>query len=62
MLKTIMEYTIIGVVISTGISIAIGLLIIIVSSLWDFFFNTENYNKKLHQARLIANSHNKSVR
>ena len=42
MLKIIMEYTIIGVVISTGISVAIGLLIVIVSSLWDFFFNTEN--------------------
>ena len=41
-MKTIMEYIIVGVVISTGISIAILLLIVIVSSLWDFFFNTEN--------------------
>lgn len=42
MLKAIIEYIITGIVISTGISIAIGLLIVIVSSLWDFFFNTEN--------------------
>ena len=40
-MKAIIEYIIAGIVISTGISVAICLLIIIVSSLWDFFFNTE---------------------
>ena len=42
MLKTIMEYIIVGAVISAGIGVAIGLLIVIISSLYDFFFNTEN--------------------
>lgn len=42
MLKLIMDYVIVVAVIFAGISIAIGLLILIVSSLKDFFFGTEN--------------------
>ena len=42
MLKQIIEIAIVSTVIFVGISIAIGLLITIVSSLKDFFFGTEN--------------------
>lgn len=42
MLKSILEYTIAGAVILGGIGIAIGLFILIASSLKDFFFGTEN--------------------
>ncbi len=42
MLKQIIEIVIVSTVIFVGISIAIGLLITIVSSLKDFFFGTEN--------------------
>lgn len=41
MLKSIIEYIITGTVIFIGISVAVGLLILIISSLKDFFFNTE---------------------
>lgn len=37
-----MDYVIVGTVIFVGIGTAIGLLILIVSSLKDFFFGTEN--------------------
>lgn len=42
MLKSILEYIIVGAVILGGIGTAIGLLILIASSLKDFFFGTEN--------------------
>ena len=41
-MKSIVEYIVVGTVIFIGISIAIGLLVLIVSSLEDFFFNTKN--------------------
>ena len=37
-----MDYAIVGTVLFVGIGTAIGLLILIVSSLKDFFFGTEN--------------------
>lgn len=42
MLKFIIERCIAGTVIFVGICIAIGLFILIASSLKDFFFGTEN--------------------
>ena len=42
MLKQIIEMVIAGIVIFVGIGIAIGLLILIVSSFEDFFFDTKN--------------------
>lgn len=46
MLKQIIEMVITGTVIFIGISIAIGLLILIVSSLEDFFFGTKNSSQE----------------
>lgn len=45
MLKSITEYLVTGIVIFVGISVAIGLFILIVSTLKDFFFNTEKKEK-----------------
>lgn len=47
MLKSITEYLVTGIVIFVGISVAIGLLILIVSTLKDFFFNTEKRRSKM---------------
>ena len=46
MLKQIIEMVIAGIVIFVGIGIAIGLLILIVSSLEDFFFDTKNSSQE----------------
>ena len=42
MLKQIIEMVIAGTVIFIGICISIGLLVLVVSSLKDFFFDTKN--------------------
>lgn len=46
MLKQIIEMVIAGIVIFVGIGIAIGLLILIVSSFEDFFFGTKNSSQE----------------
>lgn len=46
MLKQVIEMVITGTVIFTGICISIGLLILIVSSLKDFFFGTKNSSQE----------------
>ena len=46
MLKQIIEMVIAGIVIFVGIDIAIGLLILVVSSFEDFFFGTENSSQE----------------
>lgn len=46
MLKQIIEMVIAGIVIFVGIGIAIGLLILIVSSFEDFFFGAKNSDQE----------------
>lgn len=46
MLIQVIEMVIAGTVIFIGICISIGLLILIVSSLKDFFFGTKNQSKE----------------
>ena len=46
MLKQIVEMVIAGIVIFVGIGIAISLLILIISSFEDFFFDTKNSSQE----------------
>ena len=55
MLKQVIEMLITGTVIFIGICMSIGLLILIVSSLKDFFFDTKNQSKERYMIVMLFN-------